>query len=497
MKKSSFKKKILIASVSCGLFVQSVFLSPLDNVWAEEVIEVDADSIEIDDTQIDVDNHDFIVPENGIEVINDEEQIELEVPAEAKPGFSKHYYSFNGRPLAYWLYVPETVDRQTPLIVYLHDSASQGEDLDVLLEDDGLPYYIYSGQITDVKAYIVIPLLPEEHPGWDRVRNELIQLTKDLRTEYGIKNNKIGITGIGLGGTGTWRYLLNNTSSFACGLPVSGQIGFSDKNLKRLSTVPIWAILGANDTVIPPDSIYNIIAGLNIIDGSAKMSVFDGAGYYDLPRIAYIDNHALDWLIARCRGEVETPTVITDYFDDLDKDAWYINAITYVVDRYIMVGMGDRVFAPNATCTRAMAVTVLHSLMGKPEITEVPPFTDLPSAWYRPAVAWAYDANITVGKAKGRFCPGERVSREQMAVFLFNFAQYLGYSVTARSNITGYIDNTKVSNWSLKQVEWAVKQGILTGKSYNTLDPQGATTRAEMAQMIYRFIKVHSGEGNK
>jgi hypothetical protein len=87
----------------------------------------------------------------------------------------------------------------------------------------------------------------------------------------------------------------------------------------------------------------------------------------------------------------------------------------------------------------------------------------------------------------------ENVSREQLAVMLYNYAKLKGYDVSLSSSIDSFEDSASVSPWAKDAVSWAVESGIIAGTSYGygspVLDPQGSATRAQIAVMIERFCE--------
>lgn len=180
-------------------------------------------------------------------------------------------------------------------------------------------------------------------------------------------------------------------------------------------------------------------------------------------------------------------TDVTEKFTDVPANKWYVKATQYVIDNNIMSGTSETTFEPDKPCTRAMMVTILYSAMGKPEVSGSVPFTDLTSNWYKTPVLWAYINKVTSGKSADTFAPNANVTRQEMAAFLYSFASFNGYDITATTDIDGYADASSVSNWALSQMKWANANKIINGKGASMLDPKGNATRAEVAQMIMSF----------
>ena len=149
---------------------------------------------------------------------------------------------------------------------------------------------------------------------------------------------------------------------------------------------------------------------------------------------------------------------------------------------------------PAATASRAGAVastlTILYRLEGSPAVSGTASFRDVPAGqYYSEAVAWAAANGIVKGYDTGLFGPDDVITREQLAVILYGYAQYKGYDVTTGGDLSGFADNASVSAWAADALKWANGQGLITGKSGNLLDPAGTATRAEAASILSRFCK--------
>ncbi len=175
-------------------------------------------------------------------------------------------------------------------------------------------------------------------------------------------------------------------------------------------------------------------------------------------------------------------------FKDVKADAWFYDAVSFVYNNGIMNGTSDDTFSPNAKTNRAMVVTVLYRLENEPEINVISPFKDLKQSWYIPAVNWAYENEIVKGMSETTFSPTGNITREQMATILFRYSQYKGYDTSASNDLKAYTDAGKVSSWALEAMKWANGTGLITGMTIDTLVPGGASTRAQLATILQRFI---------
>ena len=166
--------------------------------------------------------------------------------------------------------------------------------------------------------------------------------------------------------------------------------------------------------------------------------------------------------------EPEVPT-----FTDVKPTDWYSEAVAYTVEAGLMNGTGSGKFSPQATTTRGMLMTVLARMDGVD--------TTGGADWYTKGMEWAKREGVSDGTN-----PELPITREQLAAMLYRYAG----SPAVGSYTLNFRDADKVSDWALDAMRWAVKNGVVSGKGNQTLDPAGCATRAEVAQMLYNFSQV-------
>ena len=175
-------------------------------------------------------------------------------------------------------------------------------------------------------------------------------------------------------------------------------------------------------------------------------------------------------------------------FGDVKSADWFYNDVKYVYEKGMMAGTAADVFAPNATTTRAMIVTILYRLEGSPAVTGTSSFVDVPAGqWYTDAVNWAAANQIVKGTSATTFAPNDSITREQMAAILYRYAQYKGYDVTKKADLSGYSDNGQVSAYAKDALAWANAAKLINGVTNTTLAPQGNATRAQVSAILHRF----------
>lgn len=175
-------------------------------------------------------------------------------------------------------------------------------------------------------------------------------------------------------------------------------------------------------------------------------------------------------------------------FKDVKTADWFYNDVKYVYEKGMMAGTAADVFAPNTTTTRAMIVTILYRLEGSPAVTGTSAFVDVPAGqWYTDAVNWAAANQIVKGTSATTFAPNDSITREQMAAILYRYAQYKGYDVTKKADLSGYSDNSQVSAYAKDALAWANAAKLINGVTNTTLAPQGNATRAQVSAILHRF----------
>ncbi|KRF10045.1 hypothetical protein ASG89_00400 [Paenibacillus sp. Soil766] len=217
--------------------------------------------------------------------------------------------------------------------------------------------------------------------------------------------------------------------------------------------------------VIKKENGKNVILPLVIVDGEKVTFDVTTMGIYD---IMY-------------NGKV---------FHDIPSVHWAAKDIAFVTARKLFEGTGDNMFSSESSMTRAMFTQVLanlESIDASDAASSV--FTDVPSGqWYTGAVNWAAKNGIVGGTGQDKFSPDDSVTREQMAVMLYNYAGSKGYRLPSVTK-ADFVDGDSVSPWARKAVDAIAAAGILNGRFGGYFDPQTNASRAEVAAVFARFIR--------
>lgn len=187
----------------------------------------------------------------------------------------------------------------------------------------------------------------------------------------------------------------------------------------------------------------------------------------------------------------DTPWV--NPFTDVSENDWFFDAVKFVNERKLFVGTTETTFAPRMAMTRGMFVTVLGTLAGVDETAaEASTFEDVnPNAYYAPYVAWAQKNGIVVGTSATTFEPNAEITREQMAIIMYNYAKYAGEDVskTDPAGLAAFADGASVSGWAQTEMAWAVNMQLMVG-SDGKLSPQNHASRAEVAEIVKNYVNV-------
>ena len=254
-------------------------------------------------------------------------------------------------------------------------------------------------------------------------------------------------------------------------------------------SVDRYATEGERVTItVSPDDAYKL-DDLSVTAGGKEVEVTandDGTFSFTMPsgdvKISATFVEDPDWT------EPEEPsTEVSEIFTDVPANHWAVAAIQYVYDNGLMTGISANEFAPEATTTRAMIVSMLARLENVTS-AESAGFSDVSDGdWYATAVNWAATEGIVSGTGEGDFSPNAAITREQLAAMLMNYAAYKGEDVSARADLSAYTDQP--SAWATETMQWAVAEGLISGVTNDELRPQGNATRAQVAAILQRFLE--------
>lgn len=168
-------------------------------------------------------------------------------------------------------------------------------------------------------------------------------------------------------------------------------------------------------------------------------------------------------------------------FSDVAGDRYFTEPIAWARQTGVVEGYTDHCFLPDASATRAESVAVLHRALGEPAGTSEHGFTDLTGAWQDSPVRWAVASGVTTGTTATTFEPDRPASRAEVAAFVWRAA-----GRPAAASDSPFDDVRR--EWQQTAVGWMAEQGITTGRSTTTFDPDAAVTRAELVAFVWRWL---------
>ena len=253
-------------------------------------------------------------------------------------------------------------------------------------------------------------------------------------------------------------------------------------------------ILTVGGQAFDADATYTIVTNDFLAAGgdtyyafSAAESGYDTGISLDQVVMDYITEE-LDGTVTAARYGQTANRIHTISYNDVTAGDWFARDVIYVTLTGLMNGTGDG-FSPNNNINRAQLVTVLYRMAGEPEVTGENPFTDVPDGqWYTDAVLWAAENGITDGTSETTFSPNDALTREQMATFLYRFADFeTEEPIEITGDLSGYTDADLVADYAVDAMTWAVGEGVISGIGNNTLAPDNTASRAQMATVLTRY----------
>ena len=262
---------------------------------------------------------------------------------------------------------------------------------------------------------------------------------------------------------------VSNGVAFAAGAEITDEtVAYKEGYLPQLIQL-------AGKTMCLKPELYEInLCGVPGYGGTVKTETFYGADK------------------SKPADQVLLSSTLLSPFEDVTEDDWFFEPVLWAVQNGVTKGTDDTHFSPYLLCSRAQLVTLLWRAAGSPEPkADCTMFFDVdPNAYYLKALSWAYYEDIVQGLEPHAFGPDASLTREQLAAFIYRYAQTQGEGFEGDWSFPlDFTDADQVSDWALEPMSWCVMKGVVTGVGNGCLAPRGTADRAQIVTMLYRFFE--------
>ncbi|MCI8870518.1 MAG: S-layer homology domain-containing protein [Lawsonibacter sp.] len=180
-------------------------------------------------------------------------------------------------------------------------------------------------------------------------------------------------------------------------------------------------------------------------------------------------------------------------FLDVPEDSWFYGAVKYAFDNKLMSGSSETAFNPDGMTSRAALLSILYNFEDRPETDAAVNYSDVQSQWFAEAASWAKANGLAQGVVEDELSGDTPLTREQMAIILYNFARYKEFDTQGRADLSAFSDAGSVSEGARDALSWANHAGLINGAG-GALSPAGTATRAQLASILKNFCQNVAGK---
>ncbi len=245
-------------------------------------------------------------------------KVKRTAPYNVQEVFRKCTYTSNGYTVPYRIYIPKNYDcgERYPLLLFLHGVGERGADNEVqlnvglrrLFDDVESPVYdaiVVAPQCPPDTQWVLTPFdggnYSVDNTPESRALECVCGILDECRDFYNIDDDRVYITGLSMGGFGTWDMLMRHGARFAAGVPICG--GGDPTRAGQLKRIPIWTFHGSDDTAVPVAGTRAMFAAIKREGGEEiGYTEFDGCGHAVWDSV-YTDREVVDWLFSQSRVE--------------------------------------------------------------------------------------------------------------------------------------------------------------------------------------------------
>jgi predicted peptidase len=197
---------------------------------------------------------------------------------------------FSKSGLHYLEYIPSNHEQteKLPLLIFLHGMGERGDDLSKV-KFHGPPSFL-----DDKKDFPFICISPQCPDSLYWKKEILLPFYEEIIAKYPIDKNRIYITGLSMGGFGTWTSIIAKPDLFAAAVPICG--GGDKSKLESIKSMPIWAFHGAKDDVVPLIRSQEMVDGLKKLGSNVKFTIYPEASHNSWTE-TYNNQEVYDWLL--------------------------------------------------------------------------------------------------------------------------------------------------------------------------------------------------------
>ena len=287
-------------------------------------------------------------------------------------------------------------------------------------------------------------------------------------------------------------FTVDTSKAYDQGEQYPGSTYYAPASINRVTIESI------NGKAFDPEATYVVVTNDFLAAGGDTYYAFSVSTSVDtgIPMdeavMSYITEELKGVVTAEKYGEPQGRiTVLEPVFTDVVEGKWYYDAVMTAYEKELMNGVTANTFEPLTAMNRAMLVTMLYRLEGSPavegNVSET--FTDCKdTAYYANAVLWAFQNEIVTGRGETTFEPLSNLTRQEMAVILYNYMKYKGADEVTEPELS-YSDADKVASWATAAVAYCTQTELMNGVTAETFDPAGSAHRAMGATVLVRIAE--------
>ncbi len=434
-------------------------------------------------------------------------EVTAESPLTAKDVMTKEtYVASDGTELPYRLYVPEdyNAERKYSFLLFLHGAGNRGNDNeDQVRKNTGLLDRIINGEtvtysdatIDSSKEFIMVApqcmsdyqwvdtpwgATPDPSYNIDEIAKSqymtaVVELIDKMKADYSLNPSRMYITGLSMGGFGTWDLITRYPGLFAAAIPMGGA---GDPNKSEIiANTPVWTFHQLQDPTVVADGTLRMVKALTEAGAEVKFTpYFDGI--HNAWTKGYAEPDMLNWLYSHTKDGSKDDTAkpcITSGASDWAKGEIALCAATGIMP----LSLSENYLAD--ITREEFCEMVVNMLPKNLEETRKALFEDTQNE----AVTYAYSVGVVNGVTDKKFEPNLSATREEMAAMLYRAYKLIAPEISAASDGASP-DRSDISDWAIEAVDFMNEQKIMNGDEAGNLNPLNNTTREEAILLVYR-----------